>query len=160
MNELPLKDIHLPDIILWWPPAPGWWVLAILLCLFAYALPGLLRWLRYKPLKSLSLKELYRIKLNHRQQVDHKQTLLAITTLLRRIVISRSGRAGNAGLVGNEWLLQLNQMSTSVDFSADQGELLTHGCYRPAVEADIDRLLQSCENWIKSLPKGDGHAAT
>ena len=26
-----LRDIHLPDTISWWPLAPGWWVLIILL---------------------------------------------------------------------------------------------------------------------------------
>jgi hypothetical protein len=164
MNELPLKDIHLPDTILWWPPAPGWWILAVLLALFAYTLPRLLRWLRYKPVKSLSLKELDRIKQDHKQQADHKQTLLAITNLLRRTVMSRSGRTGNAGLVGDDWLKQLNQMSSSTSFTAEQGELLIHGRYQPVVEGDIDNLLESCERWIKSLrtqslPKGDSHVA-
>ena len=159
MNELPLKDIHLPDAILWWPPAPGWWILAVLVVLFTYSLPRLLRWLRYKPVKSLSLKELDLIKQSHKQQADHKKTLLAITTLLRRTVMSRSGRNGNAGVVGDDWLKQLNQMSSGTSFTAEQGELLTHGRYRPVVEGDIDNLLQSCEGWIKSLPKGGGHVA-
>ena len=160
MNELPLKDIHLPDAILWWPPAPGWWILAVLLALLAYTFPRLLRWLRYKPVKSLSLKELNLIRQDHQQQADHRQTLLAITALLRRTVMSRSGRVGNAGLVGDDWIQQLNQMSSSVSFSTQQGELLTHGRYRPVVEGDIENLLLSCESWIKSLPKGNSHAAT
>ena len=54
MNELGLKDIHLPDVGLWWPLAPGWWLLLILVLLVIYYLPRLLRWLRWKPVKTLS----------------------------------------------------------------------------------------------------------
>jgi len=168
MNELELKDIHLPDSILWWPPAPGWWVLGVVLIIFLFLmlllLPKLWRWLRYKPVRSLSLKEFYLIKQSHQQQTDQKQTLQAITTLLRRTVMSKSGRIGHAGVVGDDWINQLNQMSQKDCFTQAQGELLKHGRYQPAIEgqnkADIDSLLQSCENWIKSLPKGGSHAAT
>ncbi len=24
-SELPLRDLHLPDAVGWWPLAPGWW---------------------------------------------------------------------------------------------------------------------------------------
>ena len=167
MNELELNDIHLPDSILWWPPAPGWWVLGVVLIIFLFLmlllLPKLWRWLRYKPVRSLSLKEFYLIKQSHQQQADQKQTLQAITTLLRRTVMSKSGRIGHAGVVGDDWINQLNQMSQKDCFTQAQGELLKHGRYQPAIEgqnkADIDSLLQSCENWIKSLPKGGSHAA-
>jgi len=166
MNELPLKDIHLPDSFLWWPPAPGWWALGIMLIVVLLLLPKLWRWLRYKPVRSLSLKEFYLIRKNYQQQADHKQTLQAITALLRRTVMSKSGRIGHAGIIGDDWLKQLNLMSNKDCFTLAQGELLKHGRYQPFIQdqmtGEIDSLLQSCESWIKSLPKGEGtsHVAT
>jgi hypothetical protein len=112
----------------------------------------------------LSLKEFYLIRQNYQQQADQKQTLQAITTLLRRTVMSKSGRIGHAGVVGDDWINQLNQMSNKDCFTQAQSELLKHGRYQPAIQgqnkADIDSLLHSCENWVKSLPKGGSHAAT
>ena len=36
-NAIPLRDLHLPDAIGWWPLAPGWWgVLVILAVGLAY----------------------------------------------------------------------------------------------------------------------------
>jgi hypothetical protein len=164
MNDLPLKDIHLSDTILWWPPAPGWWLIAVLIIGLMLLLPTFLRWLRYKPVRSLSLTELYLIRKNHQQQADQKKTLQAITTLLRRTVMSKSGRIGHAGVVGDDWLKQLNEMSDKDCFTQEQGELLKHGRYQPIIEGqlegEIDSLLQSCEHWIRSLPKGGSHAAT
>ena len=61
MNELPLRDIHLPDVSLWWPPAAGWWLLVILATLALVYLPRMLRWWRLKPVKKLSLRELKHI---------------------------------------------------------------------------------------------------
>ncbi len=169
MNELPLKDIHLPEGILWWPPSPGWWLLGVMLIAFLLILPRLWRWLRYKPVKSLSLKALDLIRKNHQLKADRKQTLQAITGLLRRTVITKSGRIGHAGVVGDDWLNQLNLMSNKNCFLPAQCELLKQGRYQPnrvgksksQSENEIDSLLQSCENWIKSLSKeaGKSHVA-
>ena len=37
-SQLPLRDIHLPDAVAWWPPAFGWWIVAALVVLLGIAL--------------------------------------------------------------------------------------------------------------------------
>ena len=45
METLPLRDIHLPDPIGWWPLAPGWWgVLGLVLLIIS----GIFWWRRKK----------------------------------------------------------------------------------------------------------------
>jgi hypothetical protein len=69
--ELPLRDIHLPEAITWWPPAPGWWISAVL----AIAIIVLVtRWLRHRvkrlaPYKSAQL-ELQQIKSHYKNGQD------------------------------------------------------------------------------------------
>ena len=160
MNDLPLRDIHLPGDNLWWPPAPGWWILLIMTILISVALPRFLRWLRRKPIKSVSLREFQRIRqscLN--EQMDKHQVINAVSVLLRRTVISYGARETDASLSGDQWVARLNQISGSPCFSAEQYDLLISGQYQPKLVVDIDGLLSSCESWIHSLPKRKRDAA-
>ncbi|MDE0747891.1 MAG: DUF4381 domain-containing protein [Porticoccaceae bacterium] len=64
-----LRDIHLPEPILWWPLAPGWWVL-IILCL------GTFTW--------LAIKAVQRYQANlYRRQAQQKLSLLNDNTAFR-----------------------------------------------------------------------------
>ena len=51
MNPLDqLQPLIDPPPVPWWPPAPGWWLLAVLLPLAGWGLWRLLRrWLSHKP---------------------------------------------------------------------------------------------------------------
>ena len=57
MNAPELRDIHLPEASLWWPPGPGWWGLALLLAALAFGAWWLRRRLRFKSVARLSLAE-------------------------------------------------------------------------------------------------------
>ena len=36
-NVLPLRDLHLPEAVGWWPLAPGWWgVIAVVTASLGY----------------------------------------------------------------------------------------------------------------------------
>jgi len=153
MNELVLRDIHLPDASLWWPPGPGWWLLLLLLLVSILIIPWLLKRLRRKPIKSVSLREIDRIRLAIKQGQSDRAVLQDLSSLIRRVVISYHGRKGYAGSTGDHWLSQLEQFSSATGFSPQQLRLLGRDRYRRDYDVDIDSLLQSCESWIKSLPR-------
>ncbi len=153
MNEIPLRDIHLPDVSLLWPPAAGWWLLAILVLLALVYLPRLLRWWRLKPVKKLSLRELKRIREELNNSDDEQRALEDLSVLLRRTVMSYCGRGLSASLSGNSWVEQLEQLAGVNYFSAEQSDWLSAGQYSPTSRCNTKSMIDSCENWIRALPR-------
>lgn len=159
MNELELRDIHLPDVSLWWPPAPGWWVVLALLLLLAVMLPWLIQRLRHKPVNRLCLQELKTIRQRFTVGQPENDVLRETSALLRRTLIAYRGRRGFAASTGDAWINQLQSLAASESFSQAQLELLAHRRYQPDTDSDIDKLLQACERWIRSLPRGEVHVS-
>ncbi len=150
--ELPLKDIHPPAGIGWWPPAPGWWLLLVLLT--ALILGGwrlYKRWRRKMAIKVALhlLRELQRDK----QRNAHEQ-LCALSTLLRRVAISCHPRTQVAALTGQAWLEFLDQGMPDQPFSRGIGRILEDGPYRQAESVEVVEmaaLLELCEHWLRQL---------
>ena len=157
MNEIPLKDIHLPDSALWWPPAPGWWLLLVAVILMVFAGRYFRYWLKHRSYRTLSLREYRRIREHFDQAQDYKVLLVEVSTLLRRTAMSYRGRQSTASLTGADWITQLNELSGESCFTAEQQELLINGQYRRELDFDIDALFASCERWIKTLPRSRSH---
>ena len=154
MNPLELRDIHLPETSLWWPPAPGWWLLLILLILICLSLPWWIRRIRQKPLRQSSLSQLQQIKQEHRNGLSDKLIIEKVSTLLRRVLISYRGRDGNAASTGDSLLVQLASLAGTEIFSQEQLDLLASARYQAEPDCDINAMLQTCESWIKALPRG------
>ena len=59
-----LKDIHQPTPVSWWPPAIGWYLLVIVICITAFIIGKLLykRWRKYIR-KKCALAELKQLKI-------------------------------------------------------------------------------------------------
>jgi hypothetical protein len=159
MNGPDIRDIHLPADSLWWPPAPGWWLLPAVALLLAAALLWLRNRRRHPPLDRLSIRELGQIRREYDAgRADSGAVVNAVASLLRRVLIGYRGRAAAAASTGEAWRGQLEQLVSRPAFSDEQLQLLARGRYRAGAECDVESLLQACEDWIRSLPRGR-HAA-
>lgn len=158
-DALPLRDIHLPEPVSWWPPAIGWWLLLALICA---CITGIAVWrrraakLRTAP-TTLARAELARVRANWAENRDPERLAAAASTWLRRAGMSVTSRRRAAGLTGAQWLQFLDELAGDQVFSGPEGELLTTHPYRPAaadpVQIDGDRVLLLCERWLDSVSR-------
>lgn len=152
MNDgLPLRDIHLPDPVSWWPPAPGWWLLLALLCA-----AGLGAWLRRRyrarhELRRQAFSELERIENRFGQRDDERQALQELSVLLRRVALARYPRAQVASLTGQRWLRFLDGVMGADAFSRGPGRALAEAPYNPAPGVDnVPDLIDLCRRWLEA----------
>lgn len=158
MNELPLHDIHLPEPVSWWPPAPGWWMLFIVfLAVVAVIIYRFLYRRRRVFLHKLAMGELQQIETRYAQNNDALELVRDLSILLRRITISMQPRSHSAGLTGEDWLQFLDEFSGSTLFSTESGKLLIEAPYRPAVDINGGALLECCRQWINAVTRKKGH---
>jgi len=153
VDQLPLRDIHLPPAVSWWPPAPGWWALLILLVLLLVVARLLWQRWRHKPLNKLALQELQAIQDAYDKHGDSQQLLQAISILLRRTCMSYVSRQQAASLTGDAWIRQLNQLGQGDTFSDQLGRQLATGPYSRQPDIDVDVLLASSRQWLQGLPR-------
>lgn len=148
--QLDLKDIHLPDVINWWPPAIGWWLLVVLIPLLCFFLFWLYKRITRKTAIKTAKKLILQIKQN--THVDDKQKLTELSQLIRRVAISLSPRAETASLTGQSWLDYLDNSVTGTPFSQGAGKVLATAQYQKASTEDIDipSLIKICEDWLKA----------
>jgi hypothetical protein len=149
-----LADIHLPDAVNFWPPAPGWWVLAALVVLALVLLyrQQLARVFLRRRLGS-ALRELdnaYRaFQSAPEKNAAGLQLLQSFNAVLKRVALLHHTDPELPRLSGRPWLRFLDAQMNSADFSAGAGQVLADGIYRPVFDADVDALLALCKRWIE-----------
>lgn len=145
-----LKDIHPPGDPSWWPPAPGWWLLAFLLLLLAIW-AGRALWRRH------------RARVRRRRVLAHLDGLVAgytpeqacefvtaVSTLLRRVALSHYPREQVAPLTGEDWLRFLDTHGGKGRFGQGAGRVLAEGAYRRECEVDPKALAGLARAWIEA----------
>ena len=157
-STLPLREIHLPESVGWWPPAPGWWLLPVFLLLgLAAAWYGCLLYRRRKySAVNMARRELAEIRSRYVTDRDTGHCVRSVSGLLRRVSISVFPRAESAGLTGDEWVAFLqsgNRDSTPVRHT---GQGLS-GIQSQGGESGTEQLSEDREQYAGSaLPENIG----
>ena len=151
-SQLPLKDIHLPDPIGWWPIAPGWWILMLLIVLItviAVLVVEALQTLCGQKVRTPRI--LKQLKAN--QDFTSRERMEILSVLIRRACLSTfPRREQTAGLSGRNWLNFLDRSLNDGRFSGDEGKILLEAPYRKDASGDFNAVFELCEDWIKALP--------
>ena len=148
-----LKDIHLPDPVSWWPPAPGWWGLLILVIILTVISLWLYRRYQVNRWRKYALAECSQIKKSLTNESNQVQLAQHISTLLRRVAITRFPRNEVASLSGQNWIDFLNQsVDHKIKLDAETAHALLHAPYSQHSRDNILPLLNFVEHWIKALP--------
>ena len=147
-----LRDIHMPAEPGLWPPAPGWWLLGIIV------LVGL-GWLARRGWQALSRYWLYRkvaaelnaICARYSRHGDDQRLTADVSRLLRRAALREYTRSHAAGLTGDTWLTFLDETQVGNDFSTGPGRCLAtvpYGDRRSPVDAEA--LANAVRRWLRS----------
>jgi hypothetical protein len=139
-----LRDIHLPAPPSWWPPAPGWWLLACAIAalsffIFLYLYKKAQRARRRRAL----LEEFDRAIAAARN--DAPALAAALSAFLRR----QDLRAA-AGLRDEAWLQHLDARIASDEYSRGVGRALIEAPFRAQAEYDAAALVALVRRTVRA----------
>ncbi|MCF7530789.1 DUF4381 domain-containing protein [Pseudomonas petrae] len=155
----PLQPLILPEPVGFWPPAPGWWLLLILLPALGYGLWRARKLLQKKasgdtvepldPLRQAALVELAQMPKPY-DGAPAGAWLQQINGLLKRLCRNHYPYSQSHTLNGRKWLAFLDNRCPAAGLT--RWMILVEGAYKPECKLDdkaINGLTQSVETWIR-----------
>ncbi|HEX7953318.1 MAG TPA: DUF4381 domain-containing protein [Burkholderiales bacterium] len=155
-TALQLRDIHLPGAPVFWPPAPGWWLVAVaLLALLGWA--GTVAARRYRAYRRR--KRVLAVLAELEQafaSAPSPERLARLSVLMRRLALARFPRRQVATLTGDAWLRFLDESGGNGRFAAGAGRALASGPYQRSLPADLDGagLAALVREWVGKNSRG------
>jgi hypothetical protein len=142
-----LRDIHLPDAVAWWPPAPGWWIfLGLVLATLFFLGQWFLRRHRALGYRREARRELEAAFNNWQAERDSSTYLQTVNSILKRVALQSFDRESVAGLSGSDWSEFLDKQAGG-GFS-ESG--LTEKLYSADAEGcDTAAIHRLCLDWVR-----------
>jgi len=156
-----LADIHLPEAVSYWPPAPGWWVLALLLLLAAgFLILKVMRSLRQQKICRYALAELERCFNEYSQTTDTDTDELKLryinqfNTVIRRVALVHFPQANVASLAGAAWVDFIQEKGNSSLMTEEMVAALKYGRFQTKCDVDVDAMQEFGQQWVNALYLG------
>ena len=157
-HALQLKDIHLPDSPGFWPLAPGWWILLlVLLVLIVWLTLMLIRKTKQRKHQK-SIFNQYMILEKELLDKPNNESIATINTFLRQLAVNKYPRSDIASLTGMQWLEFLDKTGKTKDFSKGVGHILVDAPYQITIQQNfnVSKFTLIIRNWIKTISKKTG----
>lgn len=157
-----LADIHLPEPVGFWPPAPGWWVLFVVLCLTTYFVSkrSYASW-RLRRTCSFALRELDACLQTFQQSIAglNGEALDArrldfvndVNSVLRRVALKQFPDQAPAGIGGQDWIAFLRTHGNASMLDDRLAQTLSQGRFARHWDVDDKALYAMAHQWISSL---------
>ncbi len=156
-----LHDIHMPEPVSWWPPAPGWWLL-LLFVLLGIAVG--VWWHRRRAVvratpRSVSPQAVLKAacdKVNALEKalsegVAPEALVGELSILLRRVALGLEPDDPQlAGLSGEAWLAWLDRRWDRDGFCRGVGQQLLHAPYMRESQIDAAAMVQLVRAWLEA----------
>ncbi len=150
-----LRDLHLPEPPGIWPPAPGWWLLAICVVAAVVAIAIQLYRIRRRgrPLR-LAVSALDRLLAQNRDlELSPREFADAVNDLLKRALIHGARKLDAAPLTGAAWLAYLDGIVASDVFSNGAGAALGHQRFTPDFQPDPGALHAAARDVLHAVKR-------
>jgi len=145
-----LRDIHLPEPISWWPPAPGWWVLALLsLAVLGY---GLYRFIQHRRNNLYRRQALAELELCYQSNPQPDMFSHQVLALLRRTSRAAYPLKSLASTSTEKFLAQISQSTKETGFNKQLCQQLAQLPYQQSPEypsSFCKDVYQASRQWIK-----------
>ena len=143
-----LQDIHSAGQPLWWPPAPGWWILAIILLLvLAFVLRKIVKWLSVRRRRKAWLRALEDLIREYDPVLHPHEYLAGLNRLFRAVAVKAFPGTACARLQGEEWVAFIASLMPE-QHAADQLGALATGPYEPLPRFEASFLNASASTWV------------
>jgi len=138
-EQIPLRDLHLPEMVGWWPLAPGWWIaFGLLLIVLGFVLQRYIERRARNAARRHALQQLDELLTQYEAHRNPVSFCAAVSELLRRTMLAYAPRKNVAGLTGEEWLAWLDRDLAHPQFVAGPGRELIELPYRNPASDSID----------------------
>ncbi len=146
-----LHDIVVPEVVAWWPLAPAWYVIAVVVLIVSvwFTARSVRRWHR-NAYRRDALTQLQQLKATISPETA-ATVLGELATLMRRVALTVYPRSQIAGLTGDAWMNFLNESAATSQFTNDNGRRLMSATYESHVSvatSDAEELADLVAQWV------------